>query len=137
MAIIPISEYIAGDRSYYLGKKFQQAIDASLDQNYINECRRKIEDIKLQIIDAAENGKLPPSFDDCGWLYELYYKKRYYSFVFKEFDQWLSFNGLAWNFEGYGSMTTLRVAPNTFTKFEDVPEPDTKSWLNNLRNKPE
>jgi hypothetical protein len=134
---------------YHLGKKLSETIRKTLDENKINRLRRQVEDIKLQIIDAIELNKLPPVFEDVKWLYDLCYgdEGRSYRFIWSEFNEWLSFNGLSYDFKSefiktfggdeYGNFgyhkKNLKIEPSTYTDFDSVEEIDTTSWLTRLK----
>jgi hypothetical protein len=124
--------------SKYLGKCFHDTIKNSLDQHHVNKLRKDIEDIKLQIIDAAEAKRLPPKIENAGWLYDLFYKNNGYQFIWNEFSDWMSINGITSYFEfaknyNWGNEKTeytFSVRPTSWANFDDEPleEPSVPKW---------
>ena len=82
----------------YLGKRFQQTIKAQLDMNFVEDCLRGIEFLKLEILDCAEAHQRPPAFYDVNWAYTLY-RSQDYRFIWDEFATWARQNGLEWTFQ--------------------------------------
>jgi hypothetical protein len=114
----------------YLGKRFQQYINDSLDGAYIAWALRGIEHLKLEILDACEYQERPPVFDNAGWLNHLYMNKPNYRFIWDELTSWLKLNGLDYNWE---DRSTLAIKPHGYTDFEKVPELDLTSWMEKLK----
>lgn len=109
---------------YVLGKKFSNTLKKDVDPAYVNWCRRKIEELKLEIIDAAEQGKRPPKIHDVEWLYKITYRLPQYKFVSKEFSDWLSLNGLSSTFTGYDEYV-LNIRLDSFVDWDSIPDPST------------
>jgi hypothetical protein len=118
-----------------LGRMFASNIkEAGLE--WIRFYQRVLDDAKMQIIDAAEAGKRPPLIenDNIGDIYRLYYNGGDFKFVWTDFVNWLSTNGLTVSFtgnsrDGYG----MRIGVSDYISV-DKPEPleDTSQCLNNL-----
>ena len=83
---------------YCLGRKFASNI-RKIDSRKIYEFREKVENIKLEIMDAAEDGRRPPVIKNVQWLYDLAYSSTY-KFIYREFDTWMTKNGLIGRFSG-------------------------------------
>jgi hypothetical protein len=137
MYAIPITSKDKDQTSYYLGRKFKSTIYSQRDQRYINDCRRKIEELKLQIIDAAESGQRPPALENVRWLAKVQTGAQEYRFLYAEFDEWLALNGLSGVFYGYGDNLKYYISVSTYVPEEAPPEPDVKSLLNNITRPPE
>jgi hypothetical protein len=120
----------------YLGKRFQNAIAASLDEGFIEDRLRGIEFLKLHILDCAEAFQRPPVFKDAEWARELY-RSRDYNFVWEEFAGWLRANKLEYSFQQTEDDTLLHIGVQLGHNFGEVAEPELslKSWLENAKNK--
>jgi hypothetical protein len=121
----------------YLGKRFQQNIKATLDENYIAWALRGIEKIKLEILDSVEGFEQPPYFGGMMWLQKLY-NHRDYQFVWNELNKWLDHNGLGWYFEDLyqdGEKVDVRfvIRVSMGRDFNTVPDLDFHSWLENVK----
>ena len=119
----------------YLGKRFQQTIKAQLDMDFIEDCLRGIEFLKLEILDCAEAHQRPPRFHDVKWAYTLY-RSEDYRFVWEELTNWLKINGLDWHFQHTDDdvFLTIKVMQSDFSKVEE-PGLSLNSWLAQVRNK--
>jgi hypothetical protein len=109
---------------FALGKKFANTIKSQMSQDRINWYRMKIEELKLQIVDAAEQGKRPPKLYDVEWLYILQYSGSDYTFIAQEFGSWITMNGLVsiWQYKLDGSRF-LEIRLSSYVNFDEVPDP--------------
>jgi hypothetical protein len=130
--------------SKYLGRKFYQNLQNSVDKNKINSLLRRVENLKLEIIDAAENGQSLPKFDDIGWLYKTQTEDGGLNYsIWNDFTKWLSNNGLSYEVKadykfGYGDeylVYKLELRLSSWISYADVLEPDTISWMQNMKDK--
>lgn len=95
-----------------LGKKFATNIRKE-EAWRINNYRMRLEEIKLKIIDAAEQGKRPPLIEDAEWLHQLFYHSPELKFVWKEFEEWMILNGLDAVFKGCSTNRTMQILLST------------------------
>lgn len=118
----------------FLGKRFQQYINESLDAGFIQDRLRKFEALKLEILDACEYCERAPTFYDMRWAYELW-QGGDYGFLYKEFAAWLKHNGLDANFQHRDGEVRMVISPNGYTNFNEVAELDLTSWMEKLTQK--
>jgi hypothetical protein len=129
-----------------LGKRFYSTEKATLDHDLVNLYRRRIEDFKLAILDAAEAGIDPPVFQEVDWLYAIWMsnsKKELaaYKFIYDDFGSWLRHNHLDSTFDhnyskwGGESSTALRITINRYTDFEKVNAEEPYDWLSAIKNR--
>lgn len=127
---------LAGNK-HTLGKMFAKTLKSNLNQSYIKYWRRKIEDVKLIIIDAAEKGEKPPKIKDVMWLYDLQYNHPQYRFVFKEFESWLSSNGIIATWRGSKPDYYIEISVSTWVDLDNIPEDVDSDILKYIRYRDE
>lgn len=119
-----------------LGKRFKEAINATRDQNYINRTRRRLEEVKLTIMDAAENGETPPIIEEAAWIYSLYNSEPLYAFLANEFSAWLEANGITFHYTYQRSKeVAIKISPGRYTNWDDIEVFSPKEMVDNVFEK--